>query len=81
MSLDNAHARASPQKVRRTVSALADLMNTVAGRAVRVILGLALIYIGLMVMGGTTGMIVAVVGLVPVLLGATGRCVLEMLPG
>jgi len=53
----------------------------VAGRAVRVILGLALIYIGLMVMGGTTGMIVAVVGLVPVLLGATGRCVLEMLPG
>ncbi len=63
------------------MGALANLMNTVAGRAVRVILGLALIYIGLMVMGGTTGMIVAVVGLVPILLGATGRCLLEVLPG
>lgn len=63
------------------MGALADFMNTVAGRALRVVLGLALIYVGLMVLGGTTGMIVAVVGLVPILLGATGRCLLDALPG
>jgi hypothetical protein len=63
------------------MSALADLMNTVAGRALRVILGLALMYVGLMVIGGTGGTILAVVGVVPILLGASGRCLVEFLPG
>lgn len=63
------------------MSALADLMNTVAGRALRVILGLALMYVGLMVIGGTGGTILAVVGVAPILLGASGRCLVEFLPG
>jgi hypothetical protein len=58
------------------MGALADLMNTTAGRAARVILGLALIYIGLAVVGGTGGMILAAVGVVPIVLGATGRCLI-----
>lgn len=63
------------------MNALADLMNTVAGRAVRVLLGLALIYVGIAVLGGTTGMVVAVVGLLPIALGVSGRCLVEFLPG
>jgi len=58
------------------MGALADLMNTTAGRAARVILGLALIYVGLAVMGGTSGLVVAAVGVVPIVLGATGRCLI-----
>ena len=58
------------------MGALADLMNTTAGRAARVILGLALIYVGLAVVGGTGGMILAAVGVVPIVLGVTGRCLI-----
>jgi hypothetical protein len=63
------------------MGAIADIMNTVAGRAVRVLLGLVLIYVGLSVVGGTAGMVIAVVGIVPILLGVTGRCLTEFLPG
>lgn len=40
------------------------------------ILGLALIYVGLAVVGGTSGIALAAVGVVPILLGATGRCLI-----
>ena len=63
------------------MGAIAGIMNTMAGRAARVILGLVLIYVGLSVVGGTGGMILAVVGIVPILLGVTGRCLTEFLPG
>jgi len=63
------------------MGAIAGIMNTMAGRAARVILGLVLIYVGLSVVGGTGGMILAVVGIVPIVLGATGRCLTEFLPG
>lgn len=63
------------------MGALADLMNSMAGRVARVVLGIVLIYVGLAVMGGTAGMIVAAVGVVPILLGVTGRCLVEFLPG
>lgn len=63
------------------MGALADLMNSMAGRVARVVLGIVLIYVGLAVMGGTAGMVVAAVGVVPILLGVTGRCLVEFLPG
>ena len=63
------------------MGAIAGMMNTMAGRAARVIRGLVLIYVGLSVVGGTGGMILAVVGIVPILLGVTGRCLTEFLPG
>ncbi len=55
---------------------LVDFMQGNAGRALRVILGLALIYVGLAVIGGTAGIIVAVIGLLPVVMGVWGPCLL-----
>lgn len=63
------------------MSAIAGIMNTMAGRAVRVLLGLVLIYVGLSMVGGTVGTVIAVVGIVPILLGLSGRCLTEFLPG
>lgn len=48
-------------------------MNGRAGRTARVLAGLVLIGAGLAT-GGTGGVIVAVVGVLPLLAGATGTC-------
>lgn len=56
---------------------LIRFMNGTTGRALRVVLGLVLIYIGLAVLGGTTGLIVAVIGLLPIALGLWGKCLLQ----
>jgi hypothetical protein len=55
---------------------LIDFMQGTLGRVVRVILGLALIYIGLAVVGGTAGIVLAVIGLVPIAMGVWGPCLL-----
>jgi hypothetical protein len=39
-----------------------------------------LVWYGLVVLGGTAGPILAVVGLIPVGLGLWGRCLLEVVP-
>lgn len=59
------------------MNGLIQFMNGTAGRALRVILGLVLIYLGLAVIGGTTGLVVAVIGLLPIVLGLLGKCVLQ----
>ena len=51
------------------------------GRLVRVIAGLALIVIGLWLIQGVVGWILAVVGLVPLLAGLFDRCVFAPLFG
>jgi hypothetical protein len=48
------------------------------GRAARIILGLALITLGILSIQGTTGVVVAAVGLVPLAMGAWGRCLLDL---
>ncbi|MBI3966243.1 MAG: DUF2892 domain-containing protein [Chloroflexi bacterium] len=53
-------------------------MNSIWGRAARIILGLALMAYGYFVLGGTVGIIVAVVGILPILLGLWGRCLFEL---
>ena len=63
------------------MSAFINFMNGGIGRAARIVLGLALIYVGLVVLGGTTGYVVAAVGIVPIVLGISGRCLVEFLPG
>lgn len=63
------------------MSAFINFMNGGIGRAARIVLGLALIYVGLVTLGGTTGYIVAAVGIVPIILGVSGRCLVEFLPG
>ncbi|MDE3094914.1 MAG: DUF2892 domain-containing protein [Chloroflexota bacterium] len=50
-------------------------------RAVRVVLGVALVVIGFGVVQGVAGIVVGVVGLVPLLTGLTGYCPLYALFG
>ena len=50
-------------------------MASTTGRIVRVVAGIALIALGLLVLGGTAGVIVAVIGLVPLLAGLVDICV------
>ncbi len=56
-------------------------MASAAGRIVRVVAGIALILWGWMGIGGTTGIIVAVIGLVPLLAGLFDFCLLAPLFG
>ncbi len=49
------------------------LMNSPAGRGARVLAGVALIAAGMLI-GGTGGLVLALVGLVPLAAGAAGVC-------
>jgi len=61
------------------MKALIDFMNGGLGRAARVVLGIALVYVGLFSLGGgATGYIVALIGLAPIVMGVWGRCLLEV---
>lgn len=48
-------------------------------RAIRVVLGVAMLGVGFGVLGGTAGTVVGVVGLVPLLTGIVGFCPLYAL--
>ena len=56
-------------------------MASTTGRIVRVVAGAALIAWGLLGLGGTTGIIVAVIGAVPLLAGLFDFCVFAPLFG
>ncbi len=56
-------------------------MASSTGRIVRVVAGIALIAVGLLVMQDTVGIILAVVGLVPLLAGIFDFCVFAPLFG
>ncbi len=62
------------------MSNLIQFLNGAVGRLLRVALGIALIWYGLLALGGTAGAILAVVGLVPIGLGVWGHCLLELVP-
>jgi hypothetical protein len=47
-----------------------------SGRIARVVLGLALVYVGLAMIGGTAGLLLAIVGLLPIAMGIWGPCLL-----
>jgi hypothetical protein len=61
------------------MAAVAQFMNGTAGRVLRAALGAVLIAYGLFGLGGVGGGVLAVVGLIPLALGTTGRCLLEPL--
>jgi len=56
-----------------------QLMSSPAGRAARLLAGLALIGAGAAV-GGTGGLVLALIGLVPLAAGAVGACLAGPLP-
>lgn len=58
-----------------------QFMASGMGRATRIVAGVALIAGGLLAVGGTTGYIIAAVGLVPLLTGAFDVCVFSRLFG
>ena len=60
------------------MSGFISFMNGVWGRLARIIVGLALIAYGLLILGGTAGIILAIVGLVPLVMGLWGHCLLEV---
>lgn len=56
-------------------------MASPAGRIVRIVAGIVLIAWGLLSLGGTTGIIVAVVGAVPLFAGLIDVCLFALLFG
>ena len=52
-----------------------------AGRIARIAAGIVLIALGVLVLGGTTGIVVAVIGAVPLLAGLFDVCVFAPLAG
>ncbi len=59
----------------------AKFMSSGVGRGVRIIVGLALIALGLFTVGGTGGIILAMVGAVPLLAGVLDVCLFAPLFG
>ena len=59
----------------------AKFMSSGLGRGLRIVVGLALIVIGLFSIGGTGGVILAVVGAVPLVAGAVDVCLFAPLFG
>ena len=60
------------------MSSLIHFMIGRVGRVLRIALGVALIWYGVVALGGTAGAILALVGLVPIGLGVWGHCLLEL---
>lgn len=58
-----------------------SFMASTTGRIVRIVAGIALIAWGVLGLGGTTGIIVAVVGVLPLLAGLLDFCVFAPLFG
>lgn len=63
------------------MSALIDFMNGPVGRLARIALGVAIILTALTTMSGTASWIVAIIGVVPIVMGVSGRCLIEAIPG
>jgi len=61
--------------------AFVDFMKSSAGRALRIIAGIALIIIGFAAVGGTGGTVLAIVGLVPLAAGLANVCLFAPLLG
>jgi hypothetical protein len=59
----------------------AQFMSSGLGRRARIVAGFALIAVGLLAVGGTTGIVVAAVGLVPLLAGTFDVCVFSRVFG
>lgn len=61
--------------------ALAKFMASSTGRTVRIIAGIALILIGLLVVKDTGGIVLAIIGLIPLLAGLFDFCLIAAIMG
>ncbi len=59
----------------------ARFMSSTAGRLLRIVAGIVLIIVGLAVVHGTGGIILAIIGLVPLIAGIANVCVFAPLFG
>ena len=59
----------------------AQFMSSGLGRGLRIVAGIILIAVGLAVIGGTGGIVLAVIGLVPLLAGVFDVCLFAPLFG
>jgi hypothetical protein len=59
----------------------AQFMSSGLGRGLRIVAGIILIAVGLAVVGGTGGIVLAVIGLVPLLAGVFDVCLFAPLFG
>lgn len=62
-------------------SGFARFMSTPTGRIARVVVGAGLIYWGFTQLGSTTGIVLMVVGLVPLIAGLFNLCLVSALLG
>ena len=60
---------------------IVSFLASPSGRLIRVVAGIALVVWGLLALTGATGIVVAVVGLIPLLAGAFDFCVFAPLFG
>ncbi|HLZ24213.1 MAG TPA: DUF2892 domain-containing protein [Ktedonobacterales bacterium] len=63
------------------MGAFVGFMQSIAGRMLRIVVGLVLIGAGWIVVQGTGGTVLAVIGLVPLIAGVVGICLLAPLFG
>lgn len=56
-------------------------MQSAAGRLLRIVVGIALIALGVFAVGGAWGVVLAVVGAVPLIAGVVGICLFAPLFG
>ena len=61
--------------------AIIDFLATTTGRWVRIIAGIALIALGLLFIPAPTGVVVSIIGLVPLIAGVVDVCVFAPLLG
>lgn len=75
------HTSTQTRPNRFASSRLGQLLASTAGRVARIVAGIGLIAGGLLAVGGTAGIVLAAVGLVPLLAGAFDVCVFSALFG
>jgi hypothetical protein len=63
------------------MSSFVTFMQSTTGRILRIVVGVALIAIGLLVVQGVWGFVLAVIGLVPLIAGLAGVCLVAPLFG
>jgi hypothetical protein len=63
------------------MSSFVAFMQSTTGRILRIVVGIALIALGLLVIQGVWGIVVAVIGLVPLIAGLGGVCLVAPLFG